>query len=99
MRIKEIAKVVANTFNEYIKEDGLENFKELRNNNDWDASDIKSEIESIVTIYLNKEYDNGNNIGIMMMDDCSMINDKDKADPDRYCTYGQFKKMVMAEVK
>lgn len=93
MTIKELAKLIAEELNETVKEAECENFKEMRRLYDWDASDIRGEIE-----YMIRDWENRKNSGIGNLDDGTMCNWKNPKDPDDECTYGTFKKMVMANV-
>lgn len=103
MTIKELANVIAAEFNKAVIEAECKNFKEMRSLYDWDASDIRAEIDSMVTDLLNKDYDeyvesNGSYegyTGISIYDDGSLYDMKNNEE----MTYGQFKKLVFANVK
>lgn len=92
MTIKELANIIADDFNEAVVLAECENFKEMRSLYDWDAKDIRGEIE-----YMVREH--GDAYGIVMMDDCSVIHLNDMNDEHYGCTYGTFKKLVFANVK
>lgn len=92
MTIKELAKIIADDFNEAVVEAECENFKEMRFLYDWDAKDIRSEIEYMVNEY-------GGDSGIGMLDDCTVINFNNYYDENNECSYGTFKKMIFANVK
>ena len=94
MTIKELARLVAEEFNKAVAEAECENFKEMRRLYDWDASDIRSEIE-----YMVRDWENNHDSGIGSLDDGTICNFRDMKDPDNECTYGTFKKMVFANVK
>lgn len=101
MTIIELAKEVANDFNLTIKNNDFENFKEMRRIYDWGAKDIRNEIFYIANDILNAEYDyHVRKFGtwkgyrsVVVLDDCSVFDEK------KELTYGQFKKMVFADVK
>lgn len=91
--VKELAKMIANEFNNDVEEGGFENFKEMKRTYDWDAQQIKDEIYYMIT----RKYEDLT--GITMMDDYSIYNAKNWDDEDVECSYRKFKKMVFAEVK
>ncbi len=103
MTFKVLTQLVSDEFNRAVKEGGFDNFKEMKRCYDWEASDIRGEVDYIVTDLLNKEYDtyvekNGSNAGyisIVQYDDGTlydMVNNEEM-------TYGQFKKAVFANVR
>ena len=94
MTIEKLAHKVAEELNAYVTEDNYENFAELKLSQWWDWSDIKSEINSIITEYANEEYKKGNFCDFYMYDDHTYVHIGSKDIPWR-----EFKKMVFAEVK
>ena len=94
MTIKALAKIIAAELNKMVIEAECENFKEMRSLYDWDASDIRSEIE-----YMIRDYENNHDSGIGSLDDGTVCNFADFRDADNECTYGAFKKMVFTNVK
>ena len=94
MRIKELAQRIAEDFNKAVVDADCENFKEMKRLYDWEASDIRSEIE-----YMIKDMENNHDSGIGVLDDGTICNFRDMKDPDDECTYGAFKKMVFKSVK
>jgi len=94
MTIKKLAKMIAEGFNDMVKDAECENFKEMKRLYDWNASDIRSEIE-----YWIRDKENRENSGIGSLDDGMIVNFKNSKDPDNECTYGTFKKMVFKNVK
>ena len=93
MKIRELAELVAQELNNAVKEAECENFKEMKRLYDWEASDIRSEIE-----YTIRDYGNNHDSGIFSLDDGTICNFRDCEDPDNECTYGAFKKMVFNNV-
>ena len=90
MTIKEVAKKIAEDFNNAVIEDGFENFKEMKRCYDWDATDIRNEIDAMLSCY---------KVGIMMLDDGTIVNVLDVFDPEYEISYGKFKKMIFENVK
>ena len=94
MTIRELARNIAEEFNIAVRDAECDNFKEMRRLYDWEASDIRSEIE-----YMIRDWENNRDSGITSLDDGTVINVRDWKDPDDECTYGTFKKMVFASVR
>lgn len=100
MTINELAKKIAEDFNESIRSNGFEDFKEMRRSYDWDAKDIRDEIQWTANDIINGEYDYhvrkfGTHLGfdgVVILDDCSVCHGREEL------TYGQFKKMIFANV-
>lgn len=92
MTIRELSKLVAAEFNKAVEEAECENFKEMKRLYDWDAKDIRSEIEYMINRGEFSDY------GIGSLDDGTVCNFRDSKDPDDECTYGTFKKMVFENV-
>lgn len=82
---EEAAAIVAAEFVKTMKDDGFTSFKEMKQSYWWDASDIRSEIDDILTsdvenVYM---YDDGSTVQFGISEDMS---------------YRDFKKMVMKEI-
>lgn len=92
MTIRELSKLVAAEFNKAVEEADCENFKEMKRLYDWDAKDIRSEIDYMINRGEFSEY------GIGSLDDGTVVNFRDSKDPDDECSYGTFKKMVFENV-
>ena len=75
---------VANDFRRTMQEEDFQTFKAMKDCYDWDASDIRFEIEYMI----NKLYDG------MVLDDGTII-----ANDDSECSYREFKKQVMNLLK
>ena len=90
MTINDLAKMIAEELNTAVKDAECENFKEMRRLYDWDAEDIRNEIDYMV---------NHSDYGIAMLDDGHVVNLGNSKDDDNWSSYGQFKKMVFAGVK
>lgn len=92
--IRVLAHAIAEDFNREVSLQYCKDFKELRRLYDWEASDIRSEIEYMVNSEMFPE-----GAGIAMMDDGSLNNLHYMEDPDNYCSYGTFKKMIFKNVR
>lgn len=93
MTIIELAEKIRNDFINDIKEDGFENFKEMRECYDWTPKDIRDEIEYLETKYVNEEFDETGETNIWVHDDASLeshINGKWEE-----VSYREIKKMVL----
>ena len=100
--VAELASKVAEYFNTCITEGEYENFKEMKQNYDWDAYDIRCEIMTCIRDYCNEDYKTWQNAnpdkspwehsGVDYYNDGTVTGD------DGEFTYGQFKKLVMKEV-
>ena len=86
MTVKQAAAYVAEQFNKDVKENGFEDFKEMKTTYWWDAKDIRAEIDYMVT----HDCD-----GVLFLDS-TVENFYDVHDA---VSYREFKKMVFAEVK
>lgn len=88
MKIKDLAMQIADEFNKIVVESDCETFKEMRNLFNWNADDIRGEIE-----YMIQKSDSG----IVIWDDGEITNEREK-DVDNYIKYGAFKKMIFSNV-
>lgn len=86
LSLNELVKMCADHFNSIIKENGFANFKELRESYDWEASDIRDELNDVVNESSNWWMSDD---GIFLADD----------DSDEEISYGNFKKQVFKLVK
>lgn len=98
MKIAKLAKKIGDEFNKAVKEAECENFKEMRRLYDWEASDIRSEIEYMVNRMQWGEDEHGEPIYSGCVFFGNEISNIQEDDDDNDMTYGQFKKMVMANV-
>ena len=81
---QEAAKIVANEFIRYMLEEDFEKFSDMKKCYQWDADDLRDEIRSILEDLTSVGmWDDGTHVEIGMTD----------------ITYGEFKKMVMNELK
>ena len=94
MTIRELAKHIAEEFNKEVIDAECENFKEMKSLYDWDAADIRSEIN-----YMIRDWENNRDSKIFSLDDGTMVHFENMRDPDYGCTNGAFKKMVFADVR
>lgn len=94
---EKIIQVCADYFNNAIIENGFENFKEMKESYSWDGNDIRSEIDSIITSFLNKVYEDGFDYEISNHDDCSLeIYEEGKWE---YIYYKDLKREIFNRVK
>ena len=97
MTLKELAIKIAEEFNKDIEVAECEDFEEMKALYDWTAKDIKAEIEYMVNRAEYGEDEHGEPIysGCLLMDsDVENINDVHDC-----MKYGQFKKLIFANVK
>lgn len=91
MTFEELAKKIAEEFKNIMEQEGFSCFKEMKECYDWEASDIRSEIE-----YMVKEYGEAEHFAVM--DDGSLIQFTDeRIEPTM--SYREFKKLVLNELK
>ena len=69
---EQIIKVCSDYFNNAVVENEFENFKEMKESYSWDGDDIRSEIDAVITSFLNKLYNDGVEYNISHHDDCSL---------------------------
>jgi hypothetical protein len=69
---EKIIQVCADYFNDCIKENGFEDFKEMKESYSWDSDDIRAEVDSVITSYLNKLYFDGVEFDASCHDDTSI---------------------------
>ena len=93
MTFERLAKLVADDFRKTMKEQGFTTFKEMKNCYDWDAQDIKDEVEGIITV-LNR--DMWKETGTFLMSDDQSFLQIGFFDE---MSYGNFKKLVFADLK
>ena len=72
MTFEKLAKLVAEDFQRTMDEEGFETFNEMKKCYDWEAQDIKEEVESIIS-ELNKRAYEENGETFYMSDDYTFI--------------------------
>lgn len=100
MVISDVIRLVAKEFASIAKQEGYTSFQEMSRSYDWDASDIRSEIEYAATYVCNADYNKFIDLGkypreykgVTVYDDTSLSDDSSEM------SYKEFKKQVVAEV-
>lgn len=94
MTFEKLAKMVADYFQKTMKECGYVSFAEMRRSFDWDMNDIKAEVCEVISEASKDAYRKGERSDFYMFDDYSAI----QIGWDDM-TWGNFKKMVFANLK
>ena len=93
---EQIIKVCADYFNNAVVENEFENFKEMKESYSWDGDDIRSEIDAVITSFLNKLYKDGIEYDVSHHDDCSLEIFENGGE---YIQYKDLKKEIFKLVK
>ena len=94
MTFEKLAELVADDFQKTMNEEGFETFKEMKKCYDWDAQDIKEEVDSIISELNKKAYEESGET-FWMSDDYSFLQIGIFDD----MSWGDFKKLVFSHLK